>query len=584
MRIAVIGTGKMGSALGAQLVRAGHEVRVGSRDAERGWRRALEIHAAFGGGYRDAVEGSDAVLLAVPWAAAWETLIVLGDLDGRILIDVTNPFLAGSSKEQIQFPGSSGAEQLQALAPDARVVKAWNTLYSETIRRSPRFDGARPTRLRRRERPGGTRGRGRPRPGPRLRGRGRRVALRRPLSRAARGADDLARPGLGRPARARPQAARADRGSPPGPGCERDQPGAFDASPAAVGDLQSRDHGESEEGQGLSRLGLSDDAHSHRSAQAVDEDDGDRARAARHHEAVSRVSSPTTESTSPSLRARCMPCSARTARARPRSRTSSPASTSRTRARCGSTASRSRFASPRRRDRRAAIGMVHQHFRLVEPFTVAENIMLGDREEPAAASLIDPGQSSARVRRAGRSVTACQSTPHAPRLAALGRRAAAGRDRQGALPGRADPDPRRADRPCSRPQEADGALRRRFGRWRPRAGLVIFISHKLHEVLAVADRITVLRAGRAIATVDRERGDAAIARGADGRSTSSRPRSGRSPPPPRGRRRARRCDGLRVRRRPRRSRPCSGVVARRSHGGEIVAVAGVSGNGQRELA
>ena len=145
MRIAVIGTGKMGSALGAQFVRAGHEVRVGSRDAERGWRRALEIHAAFGGGYRDAVEGSDAVLLAVPWAAAWETLIVLGDLDGRILIDVTNPFLAGSSKEQIQFPGSSGAEQLQTLAPDARVVKAWNTLYSETIRRSPRFDGARPT-------------------------------------------------------------------------------------------------------------------------------------------------------------------------------------------------------------------------------------------------------------------------------------------------------------------------------------------------------------------------------------------------------------------------------------------------------
>ncbi len=34
---------------------------------------------------------------------------------------------------------------------------------------------------------------------------------------------------------------------------------------------------------------------------------------------------------------------------------------------------------------------------------------------------------------------------------------------------------------------------------------MIFISHKLHEVLAVADRITILRAGRAIATVDRAR-------------------------------------------------------------------------------
>lgn len=131
MRIAVIGTGKMGSALGAQLVRAGHEVRVGSRDAERGWRRAIEIHAAFGGGYRDAIEGADAVLLAVPWAAAWETLIVLGDLDGRILIDVTNPFVAGSSREQVQFPGSSGAEQLQALAPDARVLRC--PLYPRNV-------------------------------------------------------------------------------------------------------------------------------------------------------------------------------------------------------------------------------------------------------------------------------------------------------------------------------------------------------------------------------------------------------------------------------------------------------------------
>jgi predicted dinucleotide-binding enzyme len=143
VRIAVIGTGKMGSALGAQLVHAGHQVRVGSRDAERGWRRANELHASFGGGYRDAVEGAEAVVLAVPWSAAWETLIVLGDLDGRILIDVTNPFVAGSSREQIQFPGSSGAEQLQALAPEARVVKAWNSLYSEIVRRSPDF-GATP--------------------------------------------------------------------------------------------------------------------------------------------------------------------------------------------------------------------------------------------------------------------------------------------------------------------------------------------------------------------------------------------------------------------------------------------------------
>jgi predicted dinucleotide-binding enzyme len=145
MRIAVIGTGRMGTALGARLVRAGHEVRVGSRVPDRGWATALEIHARFGGGQAEAAASAEAIVLAVPWSATWETLIVLGELSGVILIDVTNPFVAGSSKEQIQFPGSSGAEQLQLLVPEAYVVKAWNTLYSEVLRRSPDFAATVPT-------------------------------------------------------------------------------------------------------------------------------------------------------------------------------------------------------------------------------------------------------------------------------------------------------------------------------------------------------------------------------------------------------------------------------------------------------
>ena len=141
MRIAVIGTGRMGTALGNQLVLAGHEVRVGSRDPERGRRFAALMHASFGGGYQEAAAGAPAVVLAVPWAAVWDTIVRLGELEGVIVIDVMNPFREGSDSEQQEFPGSSAAEQLQALLPRASVVKAWNTTYSGVVHRSPDFDG-----------------------------------------------------------------------------------------------------------------------------------------------------------------------------------------------------------------------------------------------------------------------------------------------------------------------------------------------------------------------------------------------------------------------------------------------------------
>lgn len=138
MRIAVLGTGRMGAALGERLAAVGHEVHMGSRDPERGRARAAELGAASGGGYRDVVETAEVAVLAVPWSAARETLLVLGDLDGTIVVDVTNPF--GD-----RGVGGSGAEELQALVPDARVVKAFNTLSSVLLRKPPRFAETAPT-------------------------------------------------------------------------------------------------------------------------------------------------------------------------------------------------------------------------------------------------------------------------------------------------------------------------------------------------------------------------------------------------------------------------------------------------------
>ena len=191
-----------------------------------------------------------------------------------------------------------------------------------------------------------------------------------------------------------------------------------------------------------------------------------RAPDARNHQAVSRVCSRSTASTSRRRRARCTRCSARTAPARRRSRTSSPASTGRTTGEILLYGAPVRFASPRQAID-AGVCMVHQQFRLVERLTVAENIILGDRRGAGRTSVVDP-RAVEGIARARRALPAPRRSARA-HLAALGRRAAAGRDPQGALPGRADPDPRRADRPSSRPRRRTRSSSR-FGRWRPRAG------------------------------------------------------------------------------------------------------------------
>jgi 8-hydroxy-5-deazaflavin:NADPH oxidoreductase len=136
-RIAVLGTGRMGRALAGRFADTGYEVRVGSRNPERGRRRAAEIGAAFGGDYRTAAANADVVVLAVPFGAAFESLVCLGDLDGTVVLDVTNPFGDGDRP----WTEVSCGELIQAFVPRARVVKGWNHLYSAVIRRSADFDG-----------------------------------------------------------------------------------------------------------------------------------------------------------------------------------------------------------------------------------------------------------------------------------------------------------------------------------------------------------------------------------------------------------------------------------------------------------
>ena len=142
----------------------------------------------------------------------------------------------------------------------------------------------------------------------------------------------------------------------------------------------------------------------------------------------------------------------------------------------------------------AGIGMVHQHFRLVEPFTVAENIVLGDRRGSARLRR-STARDRAAGRRAGRALRPRRSTP-TPAIWQL----SVGEQQRVEILKALYRDARVLilDEPTAvlTPQEADGAVRDAAARWPPRAGRSVFISHKLDEVMAVADRVTVLRGGR----------------------------------------------------------------------------------------
>ena len=136
MKITVIGAGNMGSAFVKQLTRAGHQVTVTSRDAVK----AQQVAAANkGAGARPAAEaavGADAIVLATGYGDAVAALESVGNLQGKTVIDITNPLTADYMGLTIGH-NASAAEEIAKAVPGAEVVKAFNTVFAQVLSDGP---------------------------------------------------------------------------------------------------------------------------------------------------------------------------------------------------------------------------------------------------------------------------------------------------------------------------------------------------------------------------------------------------------------------------------------------------------------
>jgi len=140
-RIAILGgTGAQGGGLALRLARAGHEVVIGSRDAERAQAAAARIGERVGtrvagAGNRDAAAAADIVILTVPYASQRATIDdVQAELQGKILVDATVP-LVPPKVSTVQLPNEDSAvAAIQAsLGKSVRVVSAFQNVSAEHL-------------------------------------------------------------------------------------------------------------------------------------------------------------------------------------------------------------------------------------------------------------------------------------------------------------------------------------------------------------------------------------------------------------------------------------------------------------------
>jgi NADPH-dependent F420 reductase len=135
MKVTIVGAGNMGRAIATRALAGGHEVEIVDRDPAEAQALADEL-----GGSASTVEpgsafGGDVVVLAVYYPGIKDAVREYADqLASKVVVDITNPVNTETWDDLATPPGTSSAEEVQALAPEgARVVKAFNTTFAPTL-------------------------------------------------------------------------------------------------------------------------------------------------------------------------------------------------------------------------------------------------------------------------------------------------------------------------------------------------------------------------------------------------------------------------------------------------------------------
>src|SRR6185503_9802090 len=131
MKIAIIGAGNLGGALGANWAGKGHDIFFGVRDPKT--EKTQGLLAKIGGKARagspaEAAAFADVIVLSTPWPATEAIVGSIGNLKGKIVLEATNPLTRGPDGISLEIGHTTSAgEKVQSWAAGASVYKTLNT-------------------------------------------------------------------------------------------------------------------------------------------------------------------------------------------------------------------------------------------------------------------------------------------------------------------------------------------------------------------------------------------------------------------------------------------------------------------------
>jgi predicted dinucleotide-binding enzyme len=135
MNIGILGSGTVAQQMGIGLIKSSHKVKLGTRTQSKldNWLKNVGSHASVGS-FSDAAEYGEIILIATSWEGTENAINLAGKnkFKNKIVIDITNPldFSNGVPPKFVGKLGNSAGEKIQSWLPDAKVVKAFNTVSS----------------------------------------------------------------------------------------------------------------------------------------------------------------------------------------------------------------------------------------------------------------------------------------------------------------------------------------------------------------------------------------------------------------------------------------------------------------------